>query len=123
MSTKMHVWTRPEVLTLKSFSPGKACVICKQVILAHCLVASFMVVQDASLGNNGLLHWYRCVGAKLAVAESIVTLVAVFKDFSVSLDPDHHPDKDAPIPKRMGVTLTPINGLWLRFHKLGSNSN
>ena len=120
----MHVWIRPEVLTLDTFSPCTIpCLICKQVILAISLVASIIMVQDASLGTNGLLHRCRCVGAKLAIAESIVTLVAVFKDFSVSLDPDHHPDPNAPIPKRMGVTLTPINGLWLRFQKLSSNSN
>ena len=115
---------RQEVLTLNTFSPRTITgVICKQVFLVISLVASISMVQDASLGNNGPLHRCRCVGAKLAVTESILTLVAVFKDFSVSLDPDHHPDPDAPIPKRMGVTLTPINGLWLRFHKLGSNYN
>ena len=58
------------------------------------------------------------MGAKLAVTESILAMVAVFKDYSISVDPKHHPDPNAEIPKRMGVTLTPINGIWLKFDKL-----
>lgn len=52
-------------------------------------------------------------GKKFALEELRLTLVRLFQVFTFTLDASHH-QPGQPLPLRMGLTISPKSGVWLR---------
>lgn len=59
-----------------------------------------------------------CVGKKFALEELALSLIRLYQAFTFELDSDHHP-AGQPLGLKMGLTISPKDGVWLRTKARG----
>lgn len=61
----------------------------------------------------------KCIGYKLAMEEGMLALAKIMQRFDLELDAEKH---TGPLKVMAGITLVPVDGIWIKFKSRGTTT-